>query len=54
MLRDHCALQMGRQAVAGFNPFTIKLATMDLFKGISKITAEDLHGAHPVNFLVLS
>ena len=40
---------MGRQTVAGFNPFTIKIATMDLFKGISKITAEDLHGVPLLN-----
>ena len=53
MLRGHSALQMGRQTVAGFNPFTIKLAPLDLFGGISRIAAEDLpEGAPPLNVLV--
>ena len=40
---------MGRQTVAGLNPFTIRLAPLELFKGISKITAEDLDGAPPLS-----
>ena len=42
-------LQMGRQTVAGLNPFTIKLATIDLFEGISKIAAKDLYGVLPLH-----
>ena len=40
-------LQMGRQAVAGLNPFTIQLAPLHLFKGVSTITAKHLNGVHP-------
>ena len=45
-----CSRQVGRQAVAGCNPFTIQLATPALFNGhghssASKVTAEDLKGA---------
>ena len=42
-------MQVGRQAVAGLNPFTIKIATLDLFNGTSKITAEDLSGVSPLS-----
>ena len=46
-------LQMGRQTVAGLNPFTIQLAPMSLFtlpeqEGISIITAKDLDGVPPL------
>ena len=39
-------MQVGRQAKAGCNPFTIQLAD-EKFLGITKLKAEDFSGKHP-------